>query len=129
MTPSKYADTATECAQCRLIGGTRPEHVIYEHAHSISSPAPLDPPAWMMLSAKEPVAGQWNMTDSQAATFGPAVRTVTSAIQQVTGADRVYIFFFGDNSIHFHVALVPLTPGAPSIFDLKTMEREATEAG
>lgn len=47
----------------------------------------------------------------EAATFGPVLAKVTSALKEVTGAELVYLYVFGGGVPHLHLHLAPHTEG------------------
>ena len=68
-------------------------------------PAPL--PGWTFLCTVRHVQGAADLTDAEAAELGTALRTVSRAVRDVTGCDRVYAIAFGQGAPHLHVHLVP----------------------
>jgi len=74
-------------------------------------------PGWVMLAPKEHVEGMWGLSDEQSARFGPALRDLSAAVKQATGADRVYLMYLGESAKHFHAGLFPLAPGAEPLVD------------
>ena len=68
-------------------------------------PAPL--PGWFMLVSRRHLGGPADLSDAEAAAFGPTLRRVSAAIKAVTGAPKVYAIAFGEGSPHLHVHLVP----------------------
>lgn len=68
-------------------------------------PAPL--PGWFMLISRRHLGGPADLSDAEAAAFGPTLRRVSQAIRTVTGAPKVYAIAFGEGSPHLHVHLVP----------------------
>lgn len=62
----------------------------------------------------EPVRHIPYVTDldgAEAATFGPILAKVTSALRAASGADLVYASVFGERVAHFHVNLAPHRAG------------------
>jgi diadenosine tetraphosphate (Ap4A) HIT family hydrolase len=47
----------------------------------------------------------------EAATLGPVLARVTAALRQATGADKVYVYVFGDRIPHLHFNLAPHRDG------------------
>lgn len=47
----------------------------------------------------------------EAATLGPVLARVTTAIKQAAGAEVVYVYVFGDGVPHLHLHLAPHTEG------------------
>lgn len=80
----------------------RGPHWIVRH-HPL--PAPLV--GWTCLSAVRHVQGPADFHDAEADEFGRALRTVSRAIREVTGCDRVYAIAFGQGAPHLHMHLIP----------------------
>jgi diadenosine tetraphosphate (Ap4A) HIT family hydrolase len=74
-------------------------------------------PGWIMLAPKEHVEGTWGLTDEQSERFGRALRDVSAAVKEATGADRVYCMYLGESARHFHAGLFPLQPGEEPLVD------------
>jgi hypothetical protein len=53
------------------------------------------------------VQGPADFHDAEADEFGRALRTVSRAIREVTGCDRVYAIAFGQGAPHLHMHLIP----------------------
>ena len=68
-------------------------------------PSPLV--GWTFLCSARHVQGSADFTDAEAEGFGPAMRTVSRAVRDLTGCDRVYAIAFGQGAAHLHVHLVP----------------------
>ncbi len=47
----------------------------------------------------------------EAATLGPVLARATAALREATGADKVYVYVFGDRVPHLHFNLAPRHPG------------------
>lgn len=47
----------------------------------------------------------------EAATLGPVLARVTAAMRSATGADKIYVYVFGDRVPHLHLNLAPHRPG------------------
>jgi len=59
------------------------------------------------------------LTGEEAATFGEAIARTSRAIKNATGADRVYVYIFGESVDHLHVHLAPhREPGSPLIGEM-----------
>jgi diadenosine tetraphosphate (Ap4A) HIT family hydrolase len=121
-------DRIGECHICESLvattsGDTRTiwqdEHWLLRHAA-----APYGVAGWTTLYTKRHVAGISYFNDAEAESFGPTLRRLELALEQVTGALRVYTAAMGESSPHFHGHLVPRmaeTPGNASawgVFDL-----------
>lgn len=80
----------------------RGPHWIVRH-HPL--PAPIV--GWTCLCAVRHVQGPADFHDAEADEFGRALRTVSRAIREVTGCDRVYAIAFGQGAPHLHMHLIP----------------------
>ena len=59
-----------------------------------------------------------DLDGDEATTFGPTVAAASSAIQEETGAELVYVYVFGGGLDHFHAHLAPhREPGSPLVDD------------
>lgn len=47
----------------------------------------------------------------EAVTLGPVLARATAALREATGADKVYVYVFGDRVPHLHFNLAPQHPG------------------
>ena len=68
-------------------------------------PAPLV--GWFMLVSRRHLGGPAELSDAEAAAFGPAIRKASQAIKAATGAPKVYAIAFGEGAPHLHVHLIP----------------------
>ena len=68
-------------------------------------PAPIV--GWTFLCAVRHVQGAADLDDREAEGLGPALRSVSRAVRDLTGCDRVYAIAFGQGAPHLHVHLVP----------------------
>ena len=50
------------------------------------------------------------MTTAESASFGALIGRLTTAIKQVSGAERVHVYSSMDGAPHFHVWLTPRRP-------------------
>ncbi len=64
-------------------------------------------PGWTTLYSKRHVAGVAHFNDEEAATFGPTLRRLELALEEVTGALRIYTAAMGESAPHFHAHMVP----------------------
>jgi diadenosine tetraphosphate (Ap4A) HIT family hydrolase len=63
------------------------------------------------LEPKRHVAYITDLDREEAATFGPVMARVTSALKAAAGADLVYVYVFGGGIPHLHVHLGPHREG------------------
>jgi len=63
------------------------------------------------LEPKRHVPHVTDLDGEEAATFGPTLARVTSALQEAAGAEIVYVYIFGGGIPHLHVHLGPHREG------------------
>jgi diadenosine tetraphosphate (Ap4A) HIT family hydrolase len=90
----------------------------------------IDPPwgvaGWMLMIAKRHLPGPGYFDDREAASFGPSLRRFAHALEEVTGALRIYTAALGEMHPHFHCHLVPRLPDpAPKGWALFDLQRAA----
>src|SRR5688572_8527526 len=88
---------------------------------------PWGAPGWMLMIARRHVAGPAHFDDAEAAGFGPALRRFERALEEVTGALRIYTAALGEMHPHFHAHMVPRYAsmrGGWSVFDLQRAARD-----
>jgi diadenosine tetraphosphate (Ap4A) HIT family hydrolase len=68
-------------------------------------------PGFSYLEPKRHISDISQLDGPEAATFGPTLARVTSALREETGAQLVYIYVFGDSVPHLHLHLAPHMPG------------------
>lgn len=64
-------------------------------------------PGWLVVIAKRHAESFAELTDAEADEFGPFLRRVSRALQEVTGAVKTYTVLFAEHPehphVHFHV--------------------------
>ncbi len=70
-------------------------------------------PGFSYLEPKRHIPYITDLDGEEAASFGPTMQRVTRVLREVTGAEVVYIYIFGDGVPHLHVHLAPHTAGDP----------------
>ncbi len=119
------------CAVCATLSGPGRLEPLYEDTlwHVRPAPSPPGVPGWMMLVSRRHVAGPAHFSDDEARAFGLALRHFERALEEVTGALRVYTAAMGESSPHFHAHMVPRTAVMPKdakgwgVFDLERAAR------
>lgn len=71
------------------------------------------PRGLVILESTRHVLDTTELNAEEAATFGPMLATLTSAIKEVTGAERVYTWSSMAHAAHLHVWLLPWWPDVP----------------
>src|SRR5579859_6853251 len=64
-------------------------------------------PGFSYLEPKRHIPDITQLDGIEAETFGPTLARITSALRAETGAERVYIYVFGDSVPHLHLHLAP----------------------
>ncbi|MSQ08760.1 MAG: diadenosine tetraphosphate hydrolase [Dehalococcoidia bacterium] len=107
----KHSSYTAQCGVCKQNAGEVdiPGGVIWENSNWLVRHGPPPSPlvGWTMFHAQRHVQGPAHFNDAEAAQFGPVLRHVSSAIEQVTGAPRVYFVAFGESVPHMHAHLIP----------------------
>lgn len=101
----------TSCTTCELMAkryqGPLCEHIYEEeHWHVVHAFNTLLP-GWLVVIAKRHVSSFAELTEEEAASFGPFLHRVSRALQEVTGAVKTYTALFAEHPehphVHFHV--------------------------
>ena len=71
-------------------------------------------PGWLFLQLRRHAEGPMGMLPEEAAELGGHLVELTSAIQAVTHAEKVYVLAYGEAYPHFHLVLHPRLPAAPA---------------
>lgn len=107
------------CLACDVLAGRiePPGGTIYEEEgwvvdHSIS---PVALTGWLIVKPRRHVENIGDLTEDEAARFGPISRSAAAAVQKALGAERVYVCSFGEEWRHVHVHVVPRYPGMEPI--------------
>jgi diadenosine tetraphosphate (Ap4A) HIT family hydrolase len=64
-------------------------------------------PGFAYLEPKRHVPHVTDLDGAEAASFGPVLARCTRILREVTGAEVVYVYIFGDGIPHLHVHLAP----------------------
>jgi diadenosine tetraphosphate (Ap4A) HIT family hydrolase len=67
-----------------------------------------------MLATRRHGEWTWELSDVEADTLGPIVRRLSKAVRAVCRSERVYVIALGENSLHFHLVLLPRSADTPS---------------
>lgn len=71
-------------------------------------------PGWILTGLRRHAEGPTGMNGEERAEFGDLVAGLARAIEDVSGAERMYVVAFGDSSPHWHLLLAARMPGIPS---------------
>lgn len=112
---SAFADGCDLCARARgdaePVGGW----VLRNGPWTVGAGPGFEAPGWMFVELHSRHAeGPWSLTPDEAASLGPLLSRVSSAVRDVTGAERVYWIAFGEVWPHFHMLLLPRLPDTPA---------------
>jgi diadenosine tetraphosphate (Ap4A) HIT family hydrolase len=95
-----------ECAICAMVGGEPVNGWIYADPSWVAGTlAGLEIPGWIVLALRRHAEAPAPLTPREAADMGEAVRVVSNAIVEATGAERVYLQAYGERESHWHVLL------------------------
>jgi diadenosine tetraphosphate (Ap4A) HIT family hydrolase len=96
-----------DCAICNLVSGAAGTPVFSDDHWVLGMLEGLEAPGWLVLAQRRHGIGAVGMTDAEAISLGPVLKLATTAIEEVTGAERVYVVAYGENSPHWHLLLIP----------------------
>ena len=68
-------------------------------------------PGFSHLEPKRHIPFLPDLDGEEAATLGPVLARCTAALKAATGADKVYVYVFGDRVPHLHLNLAPHVDG------------------
>ena len=119
----------TNCVTCHLIAIRLERPLcerIYETKHwRVVHAFNTSIPGWLVVVSMRHVASFAELTEAEAASFGPFLHRVSGALQEVTGAVKTYTVLFAEkvehSHVHFHViprmSELPDDKKGPRIFD------------
>ena len=114
----KHDSYEASCPVCRENAGdvASPGGVIWEDELWFVQHAPPPYPlaGWTMLHTQRHVQGPAHFTDEEAKSYGPVLRHITRALEEVTNTPRVYVVAFGESTPHMHAHLAPRYADLPS---------------
>jgi diadenosine tetraphosphate (Ap4A) HIT family hydrolase len=68
-------------------------------------------PGFAHLEPKRHIPFVTDLDGAEAATFGPVLARVTAALRDAAGAEKTYVYVFGDRVPHLHLNLAPHRDG------------------
>jgi diadenosine tetraphosphate (Ap4A) HIT family hydrolase len=101
---------AESCHFCDLV--SEPDQIVYQDEHWTAGLG-NNVPGWLLVWANRHVEGMWGMNDAEAASLGPMVQRLSTAVHDVCDAERVYMMAFGEHVIHYHFMIMPRTADTP----------------
>lgn len=86
---------------------------------------------WIVIDIRRHIAGLGEMNDEEARSLGMAMKRLSQALQQVTGAERIYAVVSGHAVDHLHLHLIPRYPGTPKEYGITDVDEwpEAPRGG
>lgn len=113
------------CMACNVVAGrlVPPGGIIYEGEHWLVShqvsPALLR--GFLIIKTRRHCDHIADLTDAEAAEFGPIVRDVSRALSEIVSPAKVYCCSFGEQVTHIHFYVIPRYPDLPAS-GLKTLD-------
>lgn len=122
----------TDCVTCQLVerrdAGDSPlwDSILRTHEWDVVHAFGVAVEGWLVLVPRRHITSVADLTDDEAATLGPMLRRVSTALQEVMGCEKTYVVQFAEHPnhphVHFHVIarapdLAPEHRG-PGIFQL-----------
>lgn len=128
-----------DCLVCQKLRGERlpPGGALYSDEWVYASHAFIPPGqsaaylGWTIIEIRRHISGLGEMTEAEAQALGLAIQRISRALQQVTGAERIYALVSGHAVDHLHLHLIPRYPGTPKEYDLAKVDEwpEAPRGG
>src|SRR3954447_20049486 len=86
-------------------------------------------PGFAHLEPKRHIPFITDLDGHEAATLGSVLARVTNAIREAAGAEKTYVYVFGDHVPHLHFTLAPHRPGDALRGGPGLMEPDAEDVG
>jgi histidine triad (HIT) family protein len=106
-----------DCPICAKHLGPVLGNPIYEddlvYAHHVYNDQGKTFLGYVRLEMKRHVPSFAELTAAEAQTIGQLERRLSRALKDCTGADHVYVFFYGDHVPHLHLHIFARYPGTP----------------
>jgi len=108
----------SECEFCRRASGQHaaPGGAVYEDEHVFACHYDDGDPMYLgclLLLPRRHVPGYPELDDDEARAIGLAAARLGRALKATTGAERVYVYAFGEAVPHLHVFVIARYPGTP----------------
>ena len=94
-----------DCHVCKLDKTAKDDAIVYRDDTWMAA-SPIDVPGWFMLFTHQHNDGLWTLTEQEAVEFGRLSHALSAVLEQVCDAERVYLMYQGENTLHFHALLV-----------------------
>lgn len=112
---------AADCKACERVAKAGPDDASLVWMNDLwmlrHTGAPYAALGWMTMHARRHIPNATGFDDAEAADFGRAVKNVSQALVDATGAERVYLGSLSEGTPHFHVHFVPRYADGPSSWD------------
>src|SRR6476646_91098 len=106
--------SAGGCAICEFVETALPSMTVHKDdlwfAGVMSS---IQIPGWIVLGTRRHTLDPMGMNQDEAASFGPILARLSTAIKKALGSERVYVVGYGENAQHWHVLLSSRGPEVP----------------
>jgi diadenosine tetraphosphate (Ap4A) HIT family hydrolase len=99
-----------ECLLCQgQVGDEQLERIeVWQDAYwRLTASLSAEVPGFSYLEPKRHIANISALDGEEARTFGSVMAQVTTALREVTDAEEVYVYIFGEGASHLHVHLAP----------------------
>jgi diadenosine tetraphosphate (Ap4A) HIT family hydrolase len=94
------------CAICEMANNVPDEGWIYENDSWIAGTLPgLEIPGWIVLALRRHAVDAAPLTAKESLDLGVAIAPVSTALANVTKAERIYLQAYGENESHWHLLL------------------------
>ncbi len=105
---------AAPCAICAMVHAEPDDGWAYADDDWVAGTlAGLEVPGWIVLALRRHAVETSALTEREAASLGAAIRLLTRAIEEATGAERVYLQAYGEREPHWHMLLSARTAEIP----------------
>ena len=96
----------TDCTICNFIATAQPQQIVYTDQDWFAGVMDsIQIPGWIVLGMRRHALDPMGMNETEAATFGPLLLKLSTAIKTALDAERVYVVGYGEHSQHWHVLL------------------------
>jgi diadenosine tetraphosphate (Ap4A) HIT family hydrolase len=92
-------DGRPHCHMCDRLAAS--EAILLDDEHFVAFELG-DRPGWVLFASKRHGEWTWDLTDDEAAAFGPLLKRLSSALKQAADTSHIYYVGLGENTLHFH---------------------------
>jgi len=104
--PEPAAANAERCGLCAYLDSSPLAGWVYEDDLWKAGIYPTNEvPGWIALVLRRHAEATSELREDEARSLGPALARLSGAIEQATGAERVYLQVYGETFRHWHVLL------------------------